>query len=285
MAQKMTARETTMYFDRNRATLVASPDDLAALASHLTVTGADDGRPSPPVPEAWVDGNIADDGRIDPTVAGIVEIVDRPRRSVVLERFDGRVVDLTFVAWDRAGRVVMMDGAGGDRLAITATQFDLLPALLTQAVRLHPRSNPGSGPPIVTTAGAVELAMAGGAPAKSDGAGGDGGPASHLATVLGSLRHAWRVTGNWHGRPSDRSLTVLAAADEGLWVVEHGAADAGSTPGPTTPVRLTPITPAEITRLLGDVVTGRRSCDEPDGEVTGGAPDRVDGAATTECRS
>ena len=255
--------DTMPYFDRNRATLVASPDDLNALAAHLTATAADAGGSTPAVPPGWVEGGLAVDGRIDPTVAGIVEIVDRPCRSVVLERFDGRIVDLLFVAWDRSGRVVMMDGAGGDRLAITATQFDLLPALLAQAVRLHPRSRPGSAAPIVTTAGAVEAAMTGGEGGGAATAAGHGG----AATVLGSLRHAWRVTGSWTGRTSDRSLTVLAAADEGLWVVEHGATEPGSTAGTDTPVRLSPITPAEITRLLGDVVTGRHRSPERGGEA------------------
>lgn len=236
-----------MYFDRNRATLVAGPQTLTELALYLT----DGGSPADGF-EPWQEANLFDGDTIDPTVAGIVEILERPARSVMLEQFDGDQVAVTFVAFDRVGRATIMNGVGGDLLSITATRFDLLPALLTQTLRLNPEPSKPARQPLTTTAGVIERLLDGATNSSVDGS-----AAPALAAVLGSFRHAWRASGSWHTKPTDSSMTVLFAGAEGLWTVSHGSQSPGSTPNPETPVTLTPVTASELTRLLGDVVTGR----------------------------
>ena len=243
-----------MYFDRNNATLLASADDLTKLAEF---SAADSGA----IPADWQEVNVAAGDRLDPTVAGIVEIMNRPLRSIALERFDGESVDVMFIAWDRAGRATMANGIGQDSLSITATQFDLLPALLTQAVRLNPSTAPAVRQPITTTAGVVQQAIAGGPGV--DGPLVDGETSDEdLVAVLGALRHAWRASGSWQGKATDASITVLSAGDEGLWAVSHDASTPGSQANADTVVRLEPCNPSDISRLLGDVVTGRNSLPE-----------------------
>ena len=241
-----------MYFDRNNATLLASADELTKLAE-FSASGSD------VPPSDWQEMHVASGQKLDPTVTGIIEIMNRPLRSIALERFDGESVDVMFVAWDRAGRATMANGIGQDSLSITATQFDLLPALLTQAVRLNPTMVTAARPPMVTTAGVVQQAIAGG-----DLPGADGSAASNqdLVAVLGSIRHAWRASGSWQGKTTDTSMTVLSAGDEGLWVVTHEASAPGSQASADTVVELRPCSPADISRLLGDVVTGRNSVPE-----------------------
>ena len=257
-----------MYFDRNNATLLASADDLTKLAEFSAAS-------SGAIPADWSEVNVATGDQLDPTVAGIVDIMNRPLRSIALERFDGESVDVMFIAWDRAGRATMANGVGQDSLSITATQFDLLPALLTQAVRLNPATAPAVRRPITTTAGVVQQAITGanvaGEPAAGQAAAsepvasdanGDASPDQDLVAVLGAIRHAWRASGSWQGKTTDASMTVLSAGDEGLWVVSHDASTPGSQANADTVVQLEPCNPRDISRLLGDVVTGRNSVPE-----------------------
>ncbi|MEZ5406955.1 MAG: hypothetical protein R2761_02955 [Acidimicrobiales bacterium] len=232
-------REETMLFDPIRATLVATEDELADLAARAA---------------------RGDEG-LHPTVAGIVAVVGAPARSVVIERFDQGLVAPLFVAFDGKGRAVVTEGAGDvdgrAALSMTATHLELLPALLSQALRLHAGLPSASRRPLEATAGQIEAAWAGAA--GMAGAAGVAEPG--LAAVLAAMTHGWRASGSWAGAEIDRSATVMSAGAEGLWHVDRGPADHGPVPiGPDDRIELRPVTVAEARALLGDVVTGRRSC-------------------------
>ncbi len=223
-----------MLFDPIRATLVATDDELEDLAARA-------GR---------------GDESLHPTVAGIVVVLGAPARSVVIERFERGLVAPLFVAFDRQGRAVVTDGAGDvagkAALSMTATHLELLPALLSQALRLHTGLPAAGRHPLAATAGQIEAAMAGGEAA--------GVTEPGLAAVLAEMTHGWRASGCWAEAEIDRSVTVMSAGDKGLWHVDRGTADLGPVPiGPDDRLDLRPVTVAEARALLGDVVTGRRA--------------------------
>lgn len=229
-----------MLFDPIRATLVATDDELVDLTARA-------GR---------------GDESLHPTVAGIMAVLGAPARSVVIERFDRGLVAPLFVAFDRQGRAVVTEGAGdvGGKaaLSMTATHVELLPALLSQALRLHAGLPAASRHPLAATAGQIEAAMAGGAVAGVAGVAGVAEPG--LAAVLAAMTHGWRASGCWAEAEIDRSVTVMSAGDEGLWHVDRGAADLGPVPiGPDDRLDLRPVTVAEARALLGGVITGRRA--------------------------
>ncbi len=233
-------QEDVMLFDPIRATLVATDDELVDLAAQA-------GR---------------GDESLHPTVAGIVAVLGAPARSVVIERFDRGLVAPLFVAFDDRGRAVLTEGAGEAdgkaALSMTATHLELLPALLSQALRLHAGLPAANRHPLAATAGQIEAAMAGSGAAGVAGVAGVAEPG--LAAVLTEMTHGWRASGCWGGAEIDRSVTVMSAGDEGLWHVDRGPADFGPVPiGPDDRFDLRPVTVAEARALLGDVVTGRRA--------------------------
>lgn len=244
-----------MLFDPITATLVATDDELAELTDRAG--GGEEG--------------------LHPTVAGIVGVLAAPARSVVIERFDGGVVAPLFVAFDQRGRAVLTEGAGGagdaagaaagqPALAMTATHLELLPALLSQALRLHAGLPAPSRPALTATAGQIEAALAVPAPtlpapapgAERVEAGGTEVAEPRLVEVLGTMTHGWRASGCWGRGETDRSVTVMSCGPHGLWHVDRGPGDHGPVPiGPDDRVDLRPVTVAEARVLLGDVVTGR----------------------------
>jgi hypothetical protein len=241
-----------MYFDRNRATLVAGSQQLAELAAHVV-----GGEPPADGLQPWRDANLMAGDSLDPTVAGLVELLERPVRSVMLEQFDGDLVAVTFVAFDRAGRATIMSGVGDDLLSLTATRFDLLPAMLTQILRLNPDPELAARVPVETTAGAIESVLRGNQATADPQAISDPEATSGPEQVLGSFRYAWRASGCWQAKQTDTSVTVFQAGPLGLWTVAHDAQTPAATATPDTAVRLEPSSATDITRLLGDVVTGR----------------------------
>jgi len=225
-----------MLFDPIRATLVATDDELAELAARQ-----------------------ADGGEVHPTVAGIVALLASPRRSVAIERFDHGLVTPLFVAFDERGRAVLTEGAGDDGLAMTATHLELLPALLSQALRLHAGLPGGDRRELVATAAQIEAALAGAGGGDAEAPDLPAGDDPELSAVLAAMTHGWRASASWAGAGIDRSATVMSAGDRGLWHVDRGPADHGPAPiGPDDRVTLRPVTVAEARALLGDVVTGRR---------------------------
>ncbi len=254
----MTGDDKTMQFDPIRATLVATDDELAELAAPKTEAG--------------------DGVQLHPTAAGIVALLASPCRSVAIERFDRGLVSPLFVAFDERGRAVLTEGAGHDRLAMTATHLELLPALLSQALRLHAGLSAGDRQEVTATAAQIQAALAGaeGAEARHDTGAADAepGPAGQAAAgpeptgslaaaeqdraaVLGAMTHGWRASASWAGADIDRSVTVMSAGDRGLWHVDRGPADHAPLPiGPDDRVTLRPVTAAQARSLLGDVVTG-----------------------------
>lgn len=254
-----------MYYDRNRATLHLTRSQLKELL-HASASGN-----VVDAPPEWEDGRVLLDGEIDPIVASIARVALNGDRTVVIERFDGDEVAPVWLAWDRAFRATVTEqgvrSAGGDaptdddvEMAITATQFELLPGLVRQLVRLHPRLPVAKRSALTTTAGVIDdilLAFAAGDDPPASGATWASDP--DLAAVLGASSHAWRASGNWRTQPTDNSMTVLDASTEGLWIINRPAPDAPADR--ETPVTLLPATPEEVTARLGDVVTGRAAPD------------------------
>lgn len=235
-----------MHFDANRATLVGSTEEIDALVAHVSEHGAD----SPT--EEWVEGGLANQSAaeadqvvLNPTVLGIAEVLGNPKRSVVIERFDGQLVVLSFVAFDESGRTTITEGLGPDELAIIATELTLLPGLLAQQVRLGAsQSKDVNREALNTTAGVIESIFTGETPEGSD----------ELGDVLNSFSHAWRASGSWLGAPTDASLTVLDTGAAGRWVA---VPESKEQTDETTKVELRQADRGEIMKLLGDVVTGR----------------------------
>ncbi|MEM7340492.1 MAG: hypothetical protein AAF467_17680 [Actinomycetota bacterium] len=244
-----------MQFDRANATLLATPADIEAIASHVAADGAT-------IPEAWIEGGLGDvETGLDPTATGIAEVVSKPDRSVVIERFDGDLVTLLFVAWDRTGRATISQGASEELLAVTATDLRLLPALLAQALRLRPGTEAPAEAPRHTTVSAIEQILGNGQPAGNGASAGNPNTngahtGDELDAAVGEVRHAWRATGSWSGREADRSVTLLSATGGGLWEVSVEAPDSGPVE-PTTPVVLRPVGFDTAMVAVGDVVTGR----------------------------
>ncbi len=253
-----------MFFTRSRATLVATADELEALAAFAASVETDE--PTAP-PLDWFDAGLflldtsdSNTGArtpppLDPMARGIIEVLARPLRSVVLERFADGVAELTWVNWDRRGRATMADGVGDGAIAVTATDMNILPALMTQAVQLSVGMPAASGAPITTTAGVIEGLLAGDEQTDLSSLRAD----PNLVVILASIRNAWRASGSWFGQTTDTSVTVFFAGNEGFWVVDQDSSAPGSSPTPETEVRLLPASATDVSRLLGDVVTGRKA--------------------------
>ncbi|MDH4280252.1 MAG: hypothetical protein OEW83_19465, partial [Acidimicrobiia bacterium] len=195
-----------MQFDPIRAILAASSDELGRLLEVVIPESRDSHPPEAPdrepsdvttvgalTPgerEQWEDSGIMVDGSPDPTVVGLVSVLARPARSVVIERFCRNIVIPLFVAWGPHGRATLTDGIPGGDVTIQATSFDLLAPLLMQALHLHRGIEAGDRrKPIVTTAGALEALFDPDIRA-AGGNGPDPADRSHddLAAVMSNLR-------------------------------------------------------------------------------------------------
>lgn len=227
-----------MQFDRNRSTLTATQQQVDELAQHVASSGT--------IKPEWSEAGLTSrtTNELEPTVAGIVQILGNPTRSVVIEQFDGALVELLFIAWDSNGRATITSGGPDDVLVSTATEIGLLPSLLAQRLRMG-SSEAADGGPLETTAGMFEAALAQTAEAATN---------DRLGQVLSALRHGWRASGSWPHQDTDRSVTVFSAGEFGLWKVDRPL----STMSPDTPVTLEPIDQKTAIALLGDVITGRR---------------------------
>lgn len=240
-----------MYFDKSRATIIGTPTEIDSLAAYsLTHTEG-------PLEQEWIDGGLAkvagsDQQRsLDPTVAGILEVSAQPIRSVIIERFDGEIVTVSFVSWDSHGRVVMTEGAGEELLALTATEMSLLPSLLAQSLRLSAATIRGVGDPVEVTAAQIDAMFTG----QAHETGSENSNAEHtgIEDVLDSFRHAWRASGSWTGEETDTSLTVFSAGEQGLWRVNRPDGERS----PDMLIGIEPIDRQIAIDALGDVVTGR----------------------------
>jgi hypothetical protein len=232
-----------MRYDRFDMTLHATVDELMQLVEHQVGDR--------PAPAHWDDAGVTIAGTVHPAVAQITRIATLPRRVTAIERFDVEPAATVHVGWDERGRAVLTT-ITGDAVVITATRLELLPALLAQMLRLGPPVSPTERELVMTTAGAIDAAIASIADRdRSDGA-------LDALGMLGSFVGAWRVTGGWSGRPVDRTLTVLDAGPRGLWSVEV-LSDAPH-PSDASEVVLRPIGHHDAIALVGDVVTGRPSC-------------------------
>lgn len=226
-------------FDRNRARLTLTSEDLRALVRLATNT--DDPTTAG---RRWTDAAVVVDGVVDPVAAAMALVAVEPHRAIALERFDGATSASLYVGWDPAGRVTITEAADGDHLAITATHRELLPALLLQALRIHPDLPSPDRVPLVVPARLVDAALAG-----RSSEGGDRSVPDELRAVMDAFSHGWRATGSWRGRAADDTMTVVDTGTLGLWMVT--ATDDEQV------IHLGPVTVAEAVARLGDVVSGR----------------------------
>ncbi len=241
-----------MDYDPIRSCVTATAAELETLSS-LVAAGAD-----PAVVDTWLEAGLVatepgDDEQstlIHPTLAGIASLLGRPDRTITIERFaaaaDGGHVDVIVVAWDRHNRCIITEGVGDDRLLVTASQMKLLPALLSQALRINPDSLTSELPAVSTTAAAVAAVFdpKGKANTTTEG-----------LEFVAHISHAWRATASWVDQGTDSWLTVFHSAAEGFWSLGHNTA-VGEALVPDTLVELSPLGPAEVLHRLGQVITG-----------------------------
>ena len=241
-----------MQYDPIRSILAGKGDELGRL-----VDVSEGGAPTEAEQQQWSEAGVMVGDALHPTVRGIVEVLTRPARSVVIERFCQNVVQPLFVAWDLKGRATLTEGIPGGTTTVQATSFDLLAPLLMQALHLHRNMPaPDDRTPVTTTAGAMASLF------ESEPHHTDDQPGDHddLSEVLADLRFAWRASGGRPGAEIDTSVTALSAGPLGLWTVTGSARTTGTgrpSMSPDAPVVVEPTTLAELTSLLGDVVTGR----------------------------
>ena len=189
-----------LRYDPNHALLQIAPDDLTTLVGTLT------GRtPVSALDERWERAGIVVDGAIHPTVAEMVRLVLAPHRQLTIDRNEGRTINRLSVGWERSGRATITDGGPDGRMSVTATRFELLPALLLHAVRLHGEvPHPAGRQPIVTTARTIDTWFAA-------GPGGERDTSGPLARLLDHWSHAFHAVGAWRGAAVDRALRVVHA--------------------------------------------------------------------------
>ncbi len=239
-----------MRFDRNRARLELTNDELKTLV-RLAVGDVD----AATCDESWSAEGIVDGSRVHPVAAGMAIVAVEPDRGVAIERFDGKEMAPLWIGFDEHGRATLTEPTTDGRISIVATQISLMPALVIQALRLNPAKPRGDGRAAMTvTAGDIDdvLAQLGsGAPETPTG---EDPPV--IESLLSSFDSAWRATGSWRGQPGDLSMTILDAGSHGLWLVDTDR-ERDAVADRETPVCLTPVTVAEVTSVLGDVVTGR----------------------------
>lgn len=246
-----------IHFDPIRRRLDLSPDELTRLTRHVVE------RASETAPTEWADSGLLHDGAVHPVAAAMAVVATAPDRSVAIERLTDAAVDPLMIGWDRSGRATLTEhhadgGARGDvvdgHLSITATHVELMPALVLQAIGLHPDQPAATRGRIVATAGTIDDVVV---DLSAGGVLGSLSASDDLLAVTRSCERIVRATGSWRGATTDSSVTLLLAGTEGVWLVEHDHDQAAVAPERSAVVRLEPIDLATATARLGDVVTGR----------------------------
>ena len=201
---------------------------------------------------------------LEPRVERAVRGAVFPHRCTVIEHVTADGAAAIRVGWTRDGRATVT--TGHDELTITATRLGFVPAILAQFLRLEPRPVARGRIAIVTDAGSLDDAFA--APSRA-GAG--------VAALVTGFECAWRATGGWADRATDRTITVIDTGEDGLWVTTADASPHRDTTRATTcdtardtAVTFRPITSGEAFTALGDVVTGRRVSEHCDTVVDEG---------------
>lgn len=237
------------HFDELRSTLHLNGSALEALTTPASPEEASE------LAVGLAGSSGLRDGHPIPTMLGIVDVLARPARSTLIERFVDGAVSLLFVSTDTAGRYILTDPQPElDETKVMATSLSLVPALLRQSLRLHGAHTTSAIGPISTSVQNLDDILSGQlAPSSSAPAG------QALTAIADQMQHAWRASGSWADAPTDSSMTVLAAGSEGLWSVEHPEQRIGGTPQRDTEVMLTPRSSDEVIARLGDVVTGRKT--------------------------
>jgi hypothetical protein len=234
-------------FNETRQRLELSPDELGVLVRLAT------GRQSEP-PDGWADAGVVADATVHPVAAAMALVAVAPDRAVAIERLAGAAIVPLMVGWHRSGRATLTEHRptehGDGDLTIEATHFELLPALLSQAIGLEPGSADDARCPIETTAGLIDDAIV---DLAEGGVFGSLEAPDELLALLRNGRLVVRATGSWQGAAADSSVTLVVAGVEGTWVVERD----GTTADRDSPVRLVPVSPSTAMARLGDVVTGR----------------------------
>ncbi len=228
----------------NLMQMALSYDDLLKLAAVHA------GELSPAeAPETLREAGIVTSDGAHPVAGSLVEVAVAPARSVVVERFDGAMVAPMFVGWLPDGRATMTTIDAGGGALVTATDLSLLRHLLRQWLVLLDRPTPAERAVVRTDTGVIDAAWPTG--------GGDPTGDPDLDAVLGSWQLAWRATGNWADRPTDKSLTVVDAGRNGWWQVRNEDLSVSQPREEPVMVALVPMTLDDVMSALGDVVTGR----------------------------
>jgi hypothetical protein len=241
-------------FDPIQRRLDISPDQLTRFTRHIIGRGSDT-----PASEFAA---LTRDGHVHPVAAGIALVATAPDRAIAIERLTDDTIEPLMIGWHRSGRATLTehhasvpDGDRDGHLSITATHVELLPALVLQAIGLHPDQPPAARQPIETTAGIIDDAVI---DLAAGGVAGSLAASDDLLAVMRACERIVRATGSWQGAAADSSVTLLLAGTEGVWLVDRGASgDPADAADRSAAVRIEPIDAATATARLGDVVTGR----------------------------
>ncbi len=251
----------------------------AELAAATALAGA--GRPGtgPDEPadlEDLVRAGIVVGASLHPAVAQVVAVVSGAQLLLTLETWAAGTV-VVHRAWATPELAVVGRSVADDVVEYTATDLVSVPFFLAALVGLGRRPAPGAADAITVSPAALDQAGAmaeeGDRTGARDRLVADGVPADQadtLVEVLARRRVSWRAVSTWAdptGEVRSRSVTVVDAAESGLWLCRPGGPEGGSDAGAEPPLVLIPMAPSqawqELTALIPLTGLGPAGGDAP----------------------
>ncbi|HEX2064094.1 MAG TPA: hypothetical protein VHE80_06700, partial [Acidimicrobiales bacterium] len=234
----------------------------AELAAATALAGA--GRPGagPDQPadlEELVRAGIVVGGSLHPAVAQVVAVVSGAQLLLTLETWAAGTV-VVHRAWATPELAVVGRSVAADVVEYTATDLVSVPFFLAALVGLGRRPVSGPSGPLRASPAALDAAGAlvdeGDTGRAREALVADGVPTDQAATlvdVLARRRVSWRAVSTWAGPAGEvgsRSVTVVDAAESGLWLCRPGGPEGGSDAGAEPPLVLTPMAPSQAWQEL-----------------------------------
>ena len=240
--------------DIPRAALRLSDDELGAAVMLLAAPGhASLAEPATrEAIDALTSAGIVRDGTIEGFPARMLAVVAAPKLRVTVESFVG-VETVVEQGWATEREGVWGTVAADGQIELTPLEPSLIPWAVAHAVGLGPRDRP-AGREIAVPAQALGSATELLATGDPDGAAGalaalDPDDRATLLALLRERRLSWRASSAWteqDGTRQARSVAVLDAGIEGLWLTRHDGT------APDTIAHLQPVPPSAV----WDRVTG-----------------------------
>ena len=230
----MTIPPTQPTLDAGRRTLTL-PRRLVPVVMLLgTEPGVDDGAVTLKDLVELERAGIAEDRKLHPLAARMLDVVTNPRRVITVHVERGDSTELSTI-WVRHANVVMGRPAGSDSFELRPLEYGLLTFHLTQLVGVTPRPEPHFAGSVTVPAALLDDAVA------SLGAdpelaarmlvdeGVDSTWADRIVTTHQHLAARWRIAtlGVADGRPHDETYDLFDSGPAGFWQVLADPAGAG----------------------------------------------------------